>query len=373
MSTLVFVDPVISTQADGAQSSRVPVPLPADPYVVIRQAYLVEADTESEPFEELVKTETPESPHTVASPTSLPDSTLPTCHVEESKDSDTTARMAVRVPPVMLLGLSDSIAEVATMFDSAFRKRFRSSYDSSPSSSSPDLPLWKRYWGTSELVEDDDDDEDDEEEDEDMEGSLDFDSESEGAEDKGPTTEDEDPVAREEGLAARDEGPDIRVESLGLGGDEAVPEGQQRAASVVETTVDEPLGFGYEALRHQEIALREGRMPSVFEEGQISGSVPVPERPKRVSTLRQPTLTTWIDPEDASPSMAETEGFLSELGAQVEMQGGLIHDHTVRLGELSPALFERYDRDIGELFTRSGAVRDEIFSQRYQFRSLDHE
>ncbi|GJR21686.1 hypothetical protein Tco_0970213 [Tanacetum coccineum] len=55
------------------------------------------------------------------------------------------------------------------------------------------------------------------------------------------------------------------------------------------------------------------------------------------------------------------------------MQGGLIHDHTVRLGELSPALFERYDRDIRELFTRSRVVRDEIFSQRYRFRSLEHE
>ncbi|GKE04342.1 hypothetical protein Tco_1396360, partial [Tanacetum coccineum] len=47
MSTPVFVDPEIFTQADGAQSSRVPVPLPEDPYEVIRQAYLVETDTES--------------------------------------------------------------------------------------------------------------------------------------------------------------------------------------------------------------------------------------------------------------------------------------------------------------------------------------
>ncbi|GKD87067.1 hypothetical protein Tco_1358221 [Tanacetum coccineum] len=57
----------------------------------------------------------------------------------------------------------------------------------------------------------------------------------------------------------------------------------------------------------------------------------------------------------ATPATAETEGFLTELGAQVEMQGGLICDHVVRLEELSPALFERYDRDIGELFTRLGA------------------
>ncbi|GKB91504.1 hypothetical protein Tco_0963776 [Tanacetum coccineum] len=57
----------------------------------------------------------------------------------------------------------------------------------------------------------------------------------------------------------------------------------------------------------------------------------------------------------ASPATAETEGFLTELGARVMMQGGLIRDHTVQLEELSPALFERYDKDIGELFTRLGA------------------
>nr|GEZ05281.1 hypothetical protein [Tanacetum cinerariifolium] len=74
-----------------------------------------------------------------------------------------------------------------------------------------------------------------------------------------------------------------------------------------------------------------------------------------------------------SPAMAETKRFLTELGAQVKMQGELIRDHMIRLGELSPALFERYDMDIGELFTKSRAVRDEIFSQRYRFRSLEHE
>ncbi|GKA88784.1 hypothetical protein Tco_0810548 [Tanacetum coccineum] len=57
----------------------------------------------------------------------------------------------------------------------------------------------------------------------------------------------------------------------------------------------------------------------------------------------------------ATPATAESEEFLTKLGAQVKMQGGLIQDHAVRLEELSSALFERYDRDIGELFTRSGA------------------
>ncbi|GJW89903.1 hypothetical protein Tco_0167456 [Tanacetum coccineum] len=264
-------------------------------------------------------------------------------------------------------GLSANIAEVAGMSKLAFRNRFRSSYESSPSSSPLDLPSRKRSRGTSELVEDDE---------EEVEESLDSDSESEDAEDEGL-------AAGDEGLAAGDEGLNIRVESLGLGGDAAVPG----------------------------IALGEGRMPSVFEVGQSSGSVLEPERPERVSVLRQPTLTTWIDPEDdrvyiyvpayppptppvqtlpslkwssgslpvspalsivpspisspmipltvpsfvASPATAETEGFLTKLGAQVEIQGGLIRDYTVRLGELSPALFERYDWDIGELFTGSGA------------------
>ncbi|GKE57344.1 hypothetical protein Tco_1496529, partial [Tanacetum coccineum] len=292
---------------------------PECPYHCLRILIRLLGRLESEPFEDPVETEIPDSPHTVASPTSLPDSTPPTRHAKE------TARMDVRVPPAMSPSLSASIAEVANISDLAFCKRFRPSYESSPSSSPPDLPSRKRY-----------------------------------REDEGPTAEDEDPVAGDDGIAAGDEGSGMRVESHGLGGDEAVPEGQQRATPVVETAVG----------------------------SQGSGFVPEPKRPERVSALRQPTLTTWIDPEDdrvyiddpaypppappvqtppspewssgslpvspapsivsspisspmipltvsspvASPATAETNGFLTELGAQVEMQGGLIHDHTVRLG-----------------------------------------
>ncbi|GKB38482.1 hypothetical protein Tco_0883424, partial [Tanacetum coccineum] len=75
--------------------------------------------------------------------------------------------------------------------------------------------------------------------------------------------------------------------------------------------------------------------------GQGFGSAPKPERPERVSASRQSTLTTWIDPEDNMvyidvPSYPPPA---PHLGAQVEMQGGLICDHAVRLEELSPALF----------------------------------
>ncbi|GKD19328.1 hypothetical protein Tco_1208486, partial [Tanacetum coccineum] len=194
-------------QADGAQSSRVPVPLPEDPYEAFRHAYLDGTDTESEPFEDPIETKTPESPLTVAPPTSLPESTPPTLVPILRR----TAHMAVCVPPAMSSGLSASIAEVAAMSESAFHKRFRSSYESSPSLSPPDLPSWKCYWGTSKLV--DDSEEDDGEEDKEIEESLDFDSVSEDAEDEGPTAEDEDLAARDEDLAARDEGPGIGVES----------------------------------------------------------------------------------------------------------------------------------------------------------------
>ncbi|GJY40142.1 hypothetical protein Tco_0427412, partial [Tanacetum coccineum] len=242
-----------------------------------------------------------------------------------------------------------------------------------------------------------DSEEDGDEEDEEIEEILDSDSVSEYVEDEGPTTKDEDPAAGDEGLAAGVEGPGTDDESYGL------DDGSHGLD-------DESRGLDDEG--HS-----------------CSGSAPESERPKRVSAFRQPTLITWTDLEDgmvyinvptypppappvqtppssewtsgslpispspsvvpslisspmipltvpspvALPATAETEGLLTELGAQVHMQGGLFHDHAVRLKELSLALFERYDRDIGELFTRSRAVRDEIFSQRYQFRSLEYE
>ncbi|GJZ49022.1 hypothetical protein Tco_0603212 [Tanacetum coccineum] len=292
--------------------------------------------------------------------------------------------MAVRVPHAMSSGLSADMAEVAAMSESTFRKRFWSSYESSPSVSPPDLPSRKRYRGTSELVEDSE--EDDDEEDEEIKESLDLDSVSEDAKDEGPTAEDEDPTKKKRG------------EGDG---------GSYCGAPVVGTIVSAPLGLGYGALRHRELVLEEGDVYSTFEVGQGSRSAPKSERPERVSAFRQPILITWTDPEDgmiyvdipdypppalpvqtppspkwtsgslpispspsddpspisspmipltipspvATPAAVETKGFMTKLGAQVQIQGGLISDHAVRLEELSPALFERYDRDIGELFT----------------------
>ncbi|GKG03085.1 hypothetical protein Tco_0310721, partial [Tanacetum coccineum] len=168
MYTLVFVDPGSSTQVDGAQNSRVLVPLPKDPYEAIRQAYLDGTDTESEPFEDPIDTETLELPLAIAPPIPLSEST-PLILVPILRR---TKRMVVRVPHAMSSGLSAGTAELAAMSESAFFKRFRSSYESSPSMSPPDC--------TFELVEDSE--EDDDEEDEEIEESMDSNSVSEDAE-----------------------------------------------------------------------------------------------------------------------------------------------------------------------------------------------
>ncbi|GKD31838.1 hypothetical protein Tco_1242616, partial [Tanacetum coccineum] len=68
-----------------------------------------------------------------------------------------TARMTMRTQPTLSLGMSARIAEAAALSSSSFRKRYRSSYETSSPSSSLTLPIRKRYQGTSELVEDTED------------------------------------------------------------------------------------------------------------------------------------------------------------------------------------------------------------------------
>ncbi|GJT99856.1 hypothetical protein Tco_1110195 [Tanacetum coccineum] len=281
-----------------------------------------------------------------------------------------------------------------------------SSYESSPSVSPPDLHSRKRYRGTSELVEDSE--EDDDEEDEEIEESMDSDSVSKDVKDKDPTTEDEDPVVEDKGLTTGVEGPGMddegyglddesrgidgeghSVESDGLGleeEEEAVPGGQQQAAPVIGTTMSTPLGLGYGALRRRELALEEGDVYSTFEVGQGSGSAPESERPERVSAFRQPTLTTWTDPEDGMiyidipdyplpaspiqtpPSPEWTSGLLPISPSPSDDPSPISSPMiplTVPSHVATPAAVE-----IEGFLTE--AVKEEIFSQRYRFRSLEY-
>ncbi|GJR07046.1 hypothetical protein Tco_0530030, partial [Tanacetum coccineum] len=254
------------------------------------------------------------------------------------------------------------------MSESVFRKRFRSSYESLPSLSPTDLPTQKRYRGMSELVEDSEEDED--EKDEEIEESLDSDSLSEDAEDEGPTTEDEDPVVGDEGLAAEVEGPGTDDESYGLDDESHGMDDESRGLGNEDHNVESD-GLG---LKEEE---------EVVPEGSVAGRSGCGDSCERA--FRTWDGMVYIDvlsyppppPVQTPPSNEWTSGSLpispSPSVIPSPMQRGLIHDHAVRLEELSPALFERYTKDIGELFTRSRAVRDEIFSLRYQFRSLEYE
>ncbi|GJY28438.1 hypothetical protein Tco_0404205, partial [Tanacetum coccineum] len=106
---------------------------------------------------------------------------------------------------------------------------------------------------------------------------------------------------------------------------------------------------------------------------QSSRSVPEQQGAERVSASRQPTLTTWVDLTDVSQSspvvpspiasqvatpastISVDEDQFLEVGAQLELHGSILHDHTQRLDAPPPTLFEGYDRDLRELYTRSGA------------------
>ncbi|GJW47635.1 hypothetical protein Tco_0079281 [Tanacetum coccineum] len=401
MSTLVFVNPEISTQDNGAQTSRVPVPLPDDPYVAVRQAStplacLVEESEDSDTSgvrstsSDSTAPLSPDHPLTCTSPTPTP--TYASFHRR-------TARITMRAQPIMSPGHSARVTEAMALLDSAFRKRYRYSYKTPSSSSSLAFPVWKRYRATSELILDTDSEEDeirDKDTDED---------EGHGLDDKDHSLDDEGHGLDDKDHSLDDEGHSLDEEGLGL-------EGSKEE--------------GYGALRRRELAVEEDQVYNTFEVGQGFGFLPEPERPKRVLALRQPTLTTWIDPEDgiayidvpaylppappaqtppspewssgslpvspapsvipspipsrmisltvpspiASPVATSTatisvdEDQFIKVGAQLKLYGSILHDHTQRLDAMPLTLFAGIDRDVRELYTRSGVVRDEIFSQR---------
>ncbi|GKC02349.1 hypothetical protein Tco_0993959, partial [Tanacetum coccineum] len=383
-----FVDPEISTQADGAQSSRVPVPLPEDPYEAISTppACHVEASEDSDTSDARSTSSDSTAPLSLdhlltrTSPTPIP-TRASFCH--------RTTRMTVRAQPVMSPGHLAKVTEDMALSNSAFHKRYRSSYETpSPSST---LPVRKRYRGTSESILDTDSEEDEIGEEDTDEGH--------GLNDEGHGLDDEVHGLDDEGRSAKRDG-------LGLEEEEAVPEGQQQIVLVVETAASEPLGLGYGALRRRELVVEEDQVYSMFEVGQGSGSVPEPERLERVSVLRQPTLTTWIDPEDGStyidvpaypplaspvqtsPSPEWSSGSLpvSPIPSTVPSPISspmisltvpspialLVATPTATIPVDEDQFIEIGAQDVRELYTRSRVVRDKIFSQRYRFRSLEH-
>ncbi|GJR57659.1 hypothetical protein Tco_1499821 [Tanacetum coccineum] len=199
----------------------------------------------------------------------------------------------------MSLGHSARVTEAMALSDSPFRKRYRSSYETPSPSPSLTLPVHKRYRGTSELI-------------------LDTDSE----------------------------------------GDELGDE-------------EDESSFSYRALRHRELAVeddqrtldtwvdpKDGRVYTdipayvplaapVQTPRRSLGSLPVspssPVVPSPIASLvATPTATISVD-----------EDQFIEVGAQLELHGSILQDHTQRLDALPPTLIMDIDRDVRELYTRA--------------------
>ncbi|GKE21976.1 hypothetical protein Tco_1433488, partial [Tanacetum coccineum] len=422
MSTPAYVDSESITQADGAQSSRVPIPLPDDPYVAVSQAQLVDTDTESDPEEapseveelQLVCSRVPfmgkefkafepsgtrtDSSHSLASSDStapwLPDHLLthvsPTPTPTRASFHHRTTCMTVRAQLAMSPGLSASMTEAMALSDSAFRKRYRSSYEIPSSSSSLALPIRKRYKGTSEDESLDADDERERLDDEDHG----LDDEDRGLDDEDRGLDDEDRGLDDEDHGLDDEDRGLDDEGLGLEEEEeAAPEVQQQAVPVVDTTASEPLGLGYGAARRRALEPIEEIAPSTYEvdleDDRVYTDIPVYPTVAPVQTPlspewsygsllvspSSPVVLSPIDSPVATPTatISVDEDQFLEVGAQLELHRSILHDHTKRLDALPPTLFEDIDRDVRELYIRSGVVKDEIFSQRYRFKSLERE
>ncbi|GKE22973.1 hypothetical protein Tco_1434485 [Tanacetum coccineum] len=141
---------------------------------------------------------------------------------------------------------------------------------------------------------------------------------------------------------------------------------------------EEGPGFGYGVARRHTLESTKEIAPSTYEVGQSSRSMPEQEGVERISAFRQPTLVKWTLPSPewllgsllvsplslvvpspialpvATPAATisiDEDQFL-EVGAQLELRWSILHDHTQRLDVLPPTLFEGYDRDLRELYTR---------------------
>ncbi|GKC29437.1 hypothetical protein Tco_1036731 [Tanacetum coccineum] len=178
--------------------------------------------------------------------------------------------------------------------------------------------------------------------------------ESLDADDEGERLNDEDRGLDDEGHGLDDEGCGLEGEGLGLEEEEAAPEGQQQAIPVVDTATSEPLGLGYRADRRRALDSIEEIIPSTYEVGQSSRSMPEQQGENRVFAFRQPTLTTWVDPEDDKVYTDILVDIPMPLHHQLHQ--GILQDHTQCLDAMPPTLFADIDRDVRELYTRSGVL-----------------
>nr|GEW22067.1 reverse transcriptase domain-containing protein [Tanacetum cinerariifolium] len=224
-----------------------------------------------------------------------------------------------------------------------------------------------RYHGTSELIEDTEGEsskpdskrggsEDESSDSNDERESHGLDDESHGSDDESHGLDDESHGVYDKSHGLDNEGHGLEDEGQGL--------------------EDRGPGLGYEAAMRRALELTEEIVPSMYEVGQSSRSVLEQEGAERISTFTQPTLITWVDLEDGRvytdiltyvppTTPIQTPSSLEwSLGSLLVSQSSPIVPSPIalpvaipaatisRLDALPPTLFEGYDRDIRELYTR---------------------
>ncbi|GKC78376.1 hypothetical protein Tco_1129150, partial [Tanacetum coccineum] len=188
------------------------------------------------------------------------------------------------------------------------------------SSSSPTLPVWKRYRGTSELILDTDS-EGDELGDEDTE--EDVEDESQGLDDESQGLDDEGQGLDDEGQGLEDEGPGMEEE-------DAAPEGQQQAVLVVDTAMSKPLGLGYRAARRRALYSTKEIAPNP-EDGRVYTDiltyVPL------VAPVQTPPSPEWsLGSLPVSPSSLVVPSPIASLVATLAATISVDEDHFIKLG-----------------------------------------
>ncbi|GKA96935.1 hypothetical protein Tco_0824829 [Tanacetum coccineum] len=234
-------------------------------------------------------------------------------------------RMTVRVQPAMSPGYSARVTEAMALSDSAFRKRYRSSYETPSSSSYLALPVRKRYRDTSELI-------------------LDTDSEGVSWEMR---------ILRRMRVwmrLTRERGQIIRViDSSGCG-----------------YSRGEPIGLGYGVARHRALESIEDITPSTYEvdpeDDRVYTDITIYPLVAPVQTSLSPEWSSGSLPNSLSshevPSpiaslmatptatISVNEDHFLEVGAQLELHGSILQDHTQRLDALLPTLIADIDRSL---------------------------
>nr|GEY01942.1 hypothetical protein [Tanacetum cinerariifolium] len=331
MSTLAYVDSKTISQTNRDRSSRLPIPLPDDPYMAPLPIASSPVPPSNDPYLIVRHAHTPATIDTKSKPDEAPSETKELQPLAARTTPPSSDHTPTSSDPTPVSPLTDEEFEASEPSDT----RITSSHSTAPSNSttllSPNYPLIQTsptltlsrplYYrrnarmGTFEPI-------------------LDTKTEDDESKAEGADSGSED---------SEDEGPDSE-------GEKAAPEGQRRALEIAK-----------------EIA------PSTFEIGQSSRSVPHQQVADETPTYWIPARTSWINPKDGTvyldieidplscaPVQTSTSPNGHPVGVQLELYGSILHHHTQRFDTLSSTLLKGHGWDITDLFNRSRAVRKEI-------------